>query len=234
MHASMPVSPSGVLVPFRILILILAALTLPLMVRVNEGPIAWSWSTPPVVPAVEPLPPESVPEVAWAMGLFERAGLEVPNLSFEFHDELESCGGRRGLFLPAPDRVLICSLNRETVLHELAHAWAQQNVVGTARAEFLERRGLTTWDDHAFPWGERGTEHAAEIVTAALAPDVRLVRWIDEGDLDYLLLTIPDLDLAQVGDEYEILTGSPSPYLEAFEPSTRLTRSPEAGRYSPE
>src|SRR5690606_17282971 len=126
--------------------------------------------------------------------------------------------------------VVICSSNEETVLHELAHAWAQKHVVGAARADFLERRGLTTWDDHSLPWAQRGTEHAAEIVAAGLAPDVRLVSWMDRGDLDYLLLTIPDGDLSQIPSEYEILTGSVLPFLGAFPPEPSPTMSPEVTR----
>jgi hypothetical protein len=49
-----------------------------------------------------------------------------------------------------------------TLLHEFGHAFDDNRLDWPLRAELLEHGGLTTWDDPAVPWEERGQEWFAE------------------------------------------------------------------------
>jgi hypothetical protein len=139
----------------------------------------------------------------WALGRFEQAGLKLPPLSIAFHDEKEACSGHYGFYRPStPARIDICGFNRNrflvtpkrTMLHELAHAWLDENLDDETRHRFLELRSLDAWNETSGPWESRGFEHAAEIITWGL---------IDE-----------ELSLAKIGDgtprdlaaAYELLT----------------------------
>ena len=64
--------------------------------------------------------------------------------------------------------VIVSEMARDTVLHEMGHAWVDENVSATVRERFLRMRGLTAWNDQIVIWDERGFEHAAEIMAWAL------------------------------------------------------------------
>jgi hypothetical protein len=113
----------------------------------------------------------------WALGRFDRAGLELPPLAVAFHDDREPCGGHFGLYRTGnPARVDICGFNwdrfavtaKKTLLHELGHAWTQHNLRDSERGSFLALRHLDTWGNDEFPWEEQGSEQAAEIIAWAL------------------------------------------------------------------
>jgi hypothetical protein len=57
---------------------------------------------------------------------------------------------------------------RKYALHEIAHAWAETNLDPGVMRRFIEARGLDAWNDKRFPWKERGTEQAAEIIAWGL------------------------------------------------------------------
>ena len=57
---------------------------------------------------------------------------------------------------------------RRLVLHEFAHAWARENLTDSQREALMADRELETWNDHDVEWAQRGTEHAAEIITWGL------------------------------------------------------------------
>jgi hypothetical protein len=86
---------------------------------------------------------------------------------------------------------------RRTLLHEVAHAWIDQNVDQTTTAAFMELRGTEVWAawDHA--WEDRGTEHAAET----------LMWGIQDGDykIDFRL---DNVDCDELSAGYEMLTGT--------------------------
>ncbi|MBA3552099.1 MAG: hypothetical protein H0W27_04425 [Actinobacteria bacterium] len=83
----------------------------------------------------------------------------------------------------------------------MAHGWAGSNLSSGERARFLELRGLTTWNDHGADWNERGSEHAAEIMSWALG---------DQGT-GINTPSIPDNSIEQLTAAYELLTGNPLP-----------------------
>ncbi len=158
--------------------------------------------------------PTDLDDLAWAHERFAMAGLDVPKMAIEFHEDDAACEGQRGTVRTDDDgrRVLrICadhgdpgvrrSWRRKTLIHELAHVWEQRTVDDAARAALLELRGLVAWNDRSMPWEERGTEHAAEIITWAVGEqswriDVRLADGCNE-----------------LAEGYELLTSSAAPHL---------------------
>ena len=140
----------------------------------------------------------------WAFDRFDRAGLELPEVSIAFHDDRAACEGHVGYFRPGvPAGIDICGFNwdrflvtpKKTILHELAHAWAQQSLDGETRSRFLDLRGLDIWQDNSVPWEERGFEHAAEVLAWGLM------------DEDLFLTSIGETDIRQLAEAFELLTG---------------------------
>jgi len=140
----------------------------------------------------------------WAFDRFDQAGLELPSVSLSFHNDREACEGHVGYFRPGdPSRIDICGFNwdrflvtpKKTVLHELAHAWADQTLDSETRRRFLDLRGLDIWQDNLAPWEERGFEHAAEIIAWGLM------------DEDLVLASIGEADTRQLAEAFELLTG---------------------------
>jgi hypothetical protein len=142
----------------------------------------------------------------WATSRFARAELELPVVEFVFHDEMEACSGHPGLYRDRPSpRIDICGFSnistaaKRTTLHELAHAWAHENLTDDDIDKFLTVRRLDTWAGPEAPWELRGSEHAAEIVSWALF----------DRELD--LVTIPDADMEAIEASYRLLTGKSLP-----------------------
>jgi hypothetical protein len=140
----------------------------------------------------------------WAFDRFDQAGLELPSVALSFHDNRKACEGHVGYFRSgAPPRIDICGFNwdrflvtpKKTVLHELAHAWADHTLESEARMRFLDLRGLDVWHDNSVPWEERGFEHAAEIIAWGLMEE------------DLLLTSIGETDTRQLAEAFELLTG---------------------------
>ena len=116
--------------------------------------------------------------VEWAKGLFDAAGLRLPEVVVSFHDNAEGCHGTKGRWERADgiaDRVMVCNTHdnpqlqderrRRTLVHEFAHAWAASALDEAAENRFLRLRGLTEWNDGSQKWNKRGAEHAAEIIS---------------------------------------------------------------------
>jgi len=113
---------------------------------------------------------------------FAEAGLELPTVTIEFHESTGACNGHDGFIRytrPAP-AISICSDRPYVLPHELAHAWVDANLTDAARADYVERWGLASWDGANEDWNDRGTEHAAfaiqQNITAASPPMTRTWR----------------------------------------------------------
>jgi hypothetical protein len=141
----------------------------------------------------------------WAFDRFDRAGLELPEVSLSFHDDRAACEGHVGYYRPGdPATIDICGFNwdrflvtpKKTILHELAHAWAQQTLASETRSRFLDLRGLDIWQDKSVPWEEQGAEHAAEILAWGL---------MDES---LFLTSIGETETLQLAEAFELLTGT--------------------------
>ncbi len=177
--------------------------------------------------------------VDWAQTRFGEAGLELPDVDFLFHADMVTCHGHVGLFYLTSRSLHMCCLDKHSILHELAHAWAHHNLSDQQRAAFTTLRGLEGWNDDSLDWAERGAEHAAEIIAWALMDRNVLVQWvttIDNGTSQrtWRLLTIDDSGPDQLIEAYEFLTRS-SPAARVSDdprvtPRTE-TMCPEARRY---
>ena len=141
--------------------------------------------------------------VVWALGRYEHAGLAVPPIEVHFHSDTSGCYGHLGSEWNG--RVDICvvivsEIARDALLHEIGHAWVQDNVTPQTRERFMRMRGLTVWNDQDVVWDDRGFEHAAETLTWALGH-----RFLAPG--------IPDHGPARLTAAFELLTGGlPMPH----------------------
>lgn len=142
----------------------------------------------------------------WAVARFAAADLQLPPLQIRFSADRSDCEGRLGYYR---DRVASeCGTHtdrvaRRRILHEMSHGWVEANLSEEDRARFLELRRLRSWNDDSVEWSERGTEHAAEIMSWALHDQATGIR----------MPSIPDRSPDQLSDAYEFLTGSPLPEL---------------------
>ena len=64
--------------------------------------------------------------------------------------------------------MIVSEVARETLLHEMGHAWIDENVTNSVRERFLEMRGLRAWNESTVSWDDRGFEHGAEIIAWGL------------------------------------------------------------------
>ena len=135
--------------------------------------------------------------VRWAFGRYEHAGLEVPSIDVHFHPDTSGCYGHLGSALGR--RLDICvvivsEIGRDALLHEMGHAWVNENVSAEVREGFMGMRGLTAWNDQRVIWDDRGFEHAAETLAWALGH-----RFLAPG--------IPDHGPVELTAAFELLTG---------------------------
>jgi hypothetical protein len=140
----------------------------------------------------------------WAVGRFEVGELRLPSLEIRFHRSRNGCEGRMGGY--SNGTADLCGehvnwMSRRTLLHEMAHGWVDANVSADLKARFMRLRQLETWSDHAVDWEERGTEHAAEIISWAL----------DGQGTGMHLPSVPRNDPHQLAEAYELLTSAPLP-----------------------
>lgn len=144
----------------------------------------------------------------WAIGRFEAEGLRLPSLEIRFHGSPSGCGGRMGSYedgIADSCGELDDRRGRRMLLHEMAHGWVEASVSADLKVRFLRLRQLEAWNDHEMDWEERGTEHAAEIISWALC---------DQGTGTHQA-SIPRNDPGQLAAAYLLLTGRTLPNLTA-------------------
>lgn len=111
--------------------------------------------------------------VAWALDLYTEAGLELPAVTIQFHEDFNGCRGYNGYYTRIGHTVDICNRGdlkveaRHTLVHELAHAWKFETLTAADTAAFTARRGLEAWDEGE-AWWQMGQEQAAEVISWAL------------------------------------------------------------------
>jgi hypothetical protein len=157
-----------------------------------------------------PLTAEQQNLTAHAIGRFNAQGLELPAIEFVFHDDLEPCHGHKGLFHASTATLEMCSMDRITMLHELAHAWANENLSERVKDDFVISHDLDSWNNHDDEWARRGTEHVAETIAWALAEDPHHVRWVEtlsDGSklTTHRILTL-DVDVDTLLDNFRDIT----------------------------
>jgi hypothetical protein len=181
-----------------VVVLLVGALLIPLLQNAEATAVP-----PPVFTS-------GVDEAAytWTQDLFATAGFEFPTVTIEFHRDEEGCGGARGrthLNDTGIATIHVCATHtnpmvddvwrRTTLLHEVAHAWIDQNADEQQTASLMELRGTETWLSRDQIWQHRGAEHAAEIFMWGVQdgdykPDFRLSNTeCDELSTGYELLT---------------------------------------------
>lgn len=174
--------------------------------------------------------------VAFAYQRYADHGLALPEVNIEFHPGEVFCGGKFGIYFHSSRSIHMCTLNKRTMLHELAHAWAEENLDEATRTEFMAFRGLDNWRDHDAEWEERATEHAAEFIAWGLIDDPIHVPYIVEAGggetrTSYRLVTVPDSDIAKLFEGFEMLTGQEPRFRDASESEpVAATSSPESLR----
>lgn len=138
--------------------------------------------------------------VDWAFHRYGEAGLrDLPPLKVHLHRSHDACQGGLGLYFAGG--IELCTKDssepyqRKIALHEMAHAWTEANVPGDALQAFMQRQRVADWNDRSYPWKERGTEQAAEVITWGLG----------EGEIAPLLPVAPDAET--LASLYEMLTG---------------------------
>lgn len=155
--------------------------------------------------------PEQQALVDTAMSRFQIQGLKLPQVEIVFHPSSLSCRGRKGIYRESTKTLEMCSMDQATMLHELAHAWANNNL-GTAEMDaFVALRGLDSWNDHRHPWERRGTEHVAETIAWALLEESNAVKWVDVADNgtrveSFRILTL-GVDVETLRQDFKMITG---------------------------
>ena len=111
--------------------------------------------------------------------------MPVPNdrtrdLLLSFHESDADCDGNLGLSsrengLP---RLRVCLSDENpdveaqsqlrALVHELTHAWTNENVDAATKALFVKFTESGSWRDRSTAWADRGTERAAEVMSWAL------------------------------------------------------------------
>jgi hypothetical protein len=177
------------------------------------GPVSGLVGTVPTTSSPSPSahPSIATPEyeglIQWAIGVYADAGLDLGGVTIGVYDDMSVCGAdRRGYY--RDQTVVVCAVHprssvqeawrRQTLLHEVAHAWIDIGLDVERRERFMEWRAAVTWMSRDHPWHERGVEHAAEAVAWGVAdqpyhPHVALV----------------DRTCASLRHGFELLTGGP-------------------------
>ncbi len=152
--------------------------------------------------------PEERAMVEWALGRFELAGLDLPDLQVEF----KTAGCRsRGLYNRNTQTVEICDGRKMTLLHELAHAW--DHFATFDRDGFLALREL---EFYFGPPGtapaDQGVEHIAEIVAWGLMDEDTAVpgpAYPSQPVAEYQLQlpSLPNSGIAKLHEAFVYLAG---------------------------
>lgn len=146
-----------------------------------------------------------------AVGRFDAQGLELPEVELVFHDDLVPCHGHKGRFHENKSTLEMCSMDPITMLHELAHAWANGNLSERFKDDFVRSHHLASWNDHGDAWDRRGTEHVAETIAWALADDPHDVKWVEtlpdgSKQTTHRILTL-GIDVDTLLDNFKQVTG---------------------------
>ena len=160
---------------------------------------------------IDPIFAGETDEIAyeWTYDLFSTAGFEVPTTAVEFYRNEDDCGGVRGRAYLSDENlatIKVCATHdnpaveetwrKRTLLHEMAHAWIDQNVADENLSSFTELRGLEEWSSRSVDWEHRATEHAAEI----------LMWGLQGGDYN-IDFRIDGTSCDELSAGYELLTG---------------------------
>lgn len=130
----------------------------------------------PVVAATE-CDAEQQEMLDWALEQVSRLPGGLPDLEVRFDPEGD-CNDCAAVYTDDVHRLDFCNdgtggvLPRQTMVHELAHAWCFEHLTDDQIGAFLELRGLTSWTPDDVAWWQSGQEQAAEILAWGLKGDL--------------------------------------------------------------
>ena len=152
--------------------------------------------------------PEERAMVEWALGRFEWAGLDLPDLRVEF--KTAGCQSR-GLYNRNTQTIQICDGRKMTLLHELAHAW--DHFATLDRDGFLALRELEFYfGPSGTQAADQGVEHIAEIVAWGLMDENTAVpgpAYPSQPVAEYVpqLPGLPNSGIEELHEAFGYLTG---------------------------
>lgn len=175
----------------------------------TEGHLALVADSP--VDPVE-LSPEEQELMEFGLSRFRAQRLALPEIRFDFTSDIMDCDGHMGMYHRRTSTVQMCSLDKGTMLHELAHAWANHVLSEADKQAFVELRGLDSWNDQTRAWKQRGTEHAAEVIAWALLEEPNALLFFGEGPdgskkPEFRLLSIDNSSVESLHEAFVQLTG---------------------------
>jgi len=128
----------------------------------------------------------------WAIGRVSALPGALPDVLVDF-EPANQCKGNNAYYTRSGSRIDFCNEGdgdlapRQTMLHELAHAWSFEHMTGQQIDEFLELRGLHEWKPEEVAWWQSGQEQVAEILAWGLMGDrpfsSKWTRWESCTDL---------------------------------------------------
>jgi hypothetical protein len=152
-------------------------------------------------PTIADATPRERALTTWVLARYRSAGLELPAVEIEFHPTAAGCRDNSGFYRASHLDMCIEDQSdeyaRRVMVHELAHAWSEANLSPADRDRFLRLRGLQTWNSWNQPWGLRGFEQAAEVLTWGIGDGATRILLPDRDDPERL------------ASAYESLTGRP-------------------------
>jgi hypothetical protein len=218
-----------------LLVLLTSLVTIPQLVGASaptEISVASASPTPqlvkaPTAPTASPARVEEAEAVlAWGRDRYAEEGLQLPEITLVVHPSLQQCGGRVGRYDERTNELVLCRIDQETALHELAHAWIDRNLDTDERARFVELRGLPQWNDRTQEWADRGAEQAAEILVWALSDRDRTVSWVESGVESRRLLSVDNSSPESLAAGFQLMVGD--------QPTKRKIGTPAATEVNPE
>lgn len=132
-------------------------------------------------------------QIEWGIDRFGEAGLQLPPMSIMTHVGDDLCDGNSGLYKPMLAEIHLCvpgppdsRVATLTILHELAHAWAETQLDDARRTSLLHLRKLLHWVEPDTPRHQWGAEHAAEVVSWGLMSEEITIIRINDAEPDQL------------------------------------------------
>lgn len=144
--------------------------------------------------------------VNWATERFALIGIDLPDVEVSFHDDAEACDWNEGIYyrddgvhraqICIPDQGTFASdlHRRRTVIHELAHAWAEANLDDADRQRLLSVLDAKAWSTSDLAWKDRGSERFAETIVWGLYDQLRRP-------------TLIDVSCAELNSDFQLITG---------------------------
>ena len=145
--------------------------------------------------------PDQILILEWALRQVSTLPGRLPDVLVRFHPD-DDCQGNNALYNQANHRIDFCNdgrgdfVPRQTMLHELVHAWSFEHVTPDQIDAFLDLRELDQWTPAEVAWWQSGQEQVAEILAWGLMGDrpftSKWTRWESCRDLAAAFILVTD------------------------------------------